>query len=168
MYQKIVEYHKKLAAKICVPVNFSATLPAIAKKFRMFERDVMNEITETNHIDSDWDSIYIYWGDSNSDKPMGKVTIINSTTIELIRYSKLPIENEFYTFAQFKQLIKAGTILSKQGYINKYVCATCGDFFENEKELYRVKSKYTNDTVGVCKDCYKERQYNEVFAPMLA
>jgi len=55
--------------------------------------------------------------------------------------------------------------ISKQEYFNKHVCVTCGEEFENEKELYMVKSKWTGDTVGVCKDCYKERQYDQIFAP---
>ena len=112
MYQKILDYHKKLASKICIPVTFAVTLPAIAKKFKRTTSEIMNEITETNYIESEWEGVYAYF---DSPKPIGKVTIISSTTIELIRYHRLPIDNEFYTFAQFKKLYLAGAFTVKQG-----------------------------------------------------
>jgi len=112
MYQKIIDYHNKLASKICIPVNFSTTLPALASKFRMSEREIMILISETNYIESEWETIYIYWGDDSERRAMGRINVINSTTILLGRFGYG--KDEFYTFAKFKYFITMGTLTDKK------------------------------------------------------
>ena len=115
MYQKILDYHKKLASKICIPVNFSCTLPALAKKFRMSEETILIILTEeglTEYKESDWETIYIYWGDGSDRRAMGRINIINSTTILLGRFGYG--KDELHTFAQFKKFIKDGILTIEQ------------------------------------------------------
>jgi len=112
MYQKIIDYHNKLASKICIPVNFSCTLPALANKFRMSERDIMVLVSETEYKESDWETIYIYWGDGTDRRAMGRINVINSTTILLGRFGYG--KDEIYTFAKFKYFITMGTLTDKK------------------------------------------------------
>jgi len=113
MYQKILDYHKKLASKICIPVNFSCTLPAMAKKFRMSEEEILVILTEEGEYkESDWETIYIYWGDGSDRRAMGRINIINSTTILLGRFGRG--KDELHTFSQFKKFITMGTLTNKK------------------------------------------------------
>jgi len=114
MYQKIIDYHNKLASKICIPVNFSCTLPALASKFRMSEETILVILTEEGgeYIESEWETIYIYWGDGTDRRAMGRINVINSTTILLGRFGYG--KDEFYTFAKFKYFITMGTLTDKK------------------------------------------------------
>ena len=113
MYQKIIDYHNKLSAKICIPVNFSCTLPALASKFRMAEETILTILTEEGeeYKESDWETIYIYWGDDSGKRAMGRINIINSITILLSRFGRG--KDELHTFAKFKYFITMGTLTNK-------------------------------------------------------
>ena len=107
MYQKIIDYHNKLASKICIPVTFDVTLPALASKFRMSERDIMILVSETNYIESEWQSVYLY---TDHGGEYGKLLICSSTQIEIYGRKK----PEKHTFAQFKKFIKDGILTIEQ------------------------------------------------------
>jgi len=115
MYQKIIDYHNKLASKICIPVNFNTTLPALAKKFRVPEETILVILTEEGtekYKESDWETIYIYWGDGSDRRAMGRINIINSTTILLGRFGNG--KDELHTFAKFKYFVTMGTLTDKK------------------------------------------------------